>query len=459
MLSFKDAFEIVSPVQMSRIDELCGIAEATLIENAGLAVAEEIARRYGAVKTVVLRGPGKNGKDGVAAARYLSAWGWQVEVSHEIGDAELIIDALYGAGLNRNFSIVLADAINNAGVPVVAIDVPSGLDGQSGRPRGGCVKADLTITFFRKKPAHVLFPGRALCGEIVVLDIGISSAVLEKIGQKLWENSKLKLPAFPPSGHKFNRGHAVVLSGGKFKTGASRLAAQAALRIGAGLVTLVGGADALTVHANHVTAIMLAEIADAAALGELLTDQRKNVICIGPASGMGETTRQNVNVALASAAAVVLDADALTTCSENAAELFGWIKNRANASVVMTPHEGEFEKLFGNLINKSDSKVERARTAAYLSGATIILKGPDTVIAHPSGRAVVNTNAPPSLATAGSGDVLAGIVTGLLAQGMQAFEAACAAVWVHGEAANAFSSRSFTAEDLVQQIAISVEQS
>jgi ADP-dependent NAD(P)H-hydrate dehydratase / NAD(P)H-hydrate epimerase len=458
MLPLKGGCEILSPAQMSQVDRICKISEAILIENAGRAVAQEIARRYGAVKTVVLCGPGNNGRDGVVAARHLAAWGWQVEVSDKIGDAELIIDALYGAGLNRDFSNILANEINNSGVPIVAIDVPSGLDGLSGLPRGGCIKADLTITFFRKKPAHILFPGRALCGEIVVLDIGISSAVLENIDAKLWENSKPQLPMLLLSGHKFNRGHAVIISGEKFKTGASRLSAQAALRAGAGLVTLAGNADALNVHANHVTAIMLAEIADVETFASLLTDPRKNVICIGPAAGVNETTRQIVKTALASAASVVLDADAITSCSESAPELFNWIKSKPNTSVVMTPHEGEFAKLFGSLVNPSTSKIERARSAASLSGAVIVIKGADTVIAHPDGRTIVNTNAPPALATAGSGDVLAGIATGLLAQGMQAFEAACAAVWAHSEAANAFGSRYFTAEDLVEKIVVSLKQ-
>jgi ADP-dependent NAD(P)H-hydrate dehydratase / NAD(P)H-hydrate epimerase len=447
-----DRYEILTTFQMSRVDALSGVSEEILIESAGRAVAEEIVRRYGARKTVVLCGPGNNGKDGRVVARHLKAWGWPIAISDQIVGAELIIDALYGSGLNRDFSKDLADKINNAGVPVIAIDVPSGLDGNSGKARGGCVKADLTLTFFRKKPAHVLFPGRELCGETVVLDIGISSSILGALDQSLWENSKPRLPAYALAGHKFNRGHAVFLSGDKFKTGAARLAAEAALKIGAGLVTVVGGTDALAVHANHVTAIMLAEISDALALSEFMTDLRKNAICVGPAAGISAATRQHVRAALASAAAVVLDADGLTSCSKNSAELFNWIKNRVNSSVVMTPHEGEFARVFGPFINDKESKIERARTAAKVSGATIVLKGADTVIAHPDGRAVVNTNAPPSLATAGSGDVLAGLVTGLLAQAMPVFEAASGAVWLHSETAKSFGNRTFTAENLVQHV-------
>ena len=444
--------EILTPLQMSRVDQLCGIAEEQLIENAGRAVAEEIVRRFSARKTVVLCGPGNNGNDGRIAARWLESWGWPVEISNDVGDAKLIVDALFGAGLNRDFPIDRAEKINEAGVPIIAVDVPSGLDGATGQPRGGCIKADLTITFFRKKPAHVLLPGKSLCGEIVVLDIAIAPIVLEHIETKLWENAKPKLPAFVPEAHKFNRGHAVVFSGTQFRTGASRLTAQSALKIGAGLVTLVGNGDALQIQANHTTAIMLEEISTVEAFSHFMLDNRKNAVCIGPAAGIGDDTRQHVRAALASEAFVVLDADALTSCSEKPRELFEWIKNRPANTVVMTPHEGEFSRLFGTSVKNSVSKIERARLAASLSGAIIILKGSDTVIAHPDGRAIINTNAPPSLATAGSGDVLAGLVTGLLAQSVPTFEAAASAVWILGETAATFGKRSFNAEDLVEQI-------
>jgi hydroxyethylthiazole kinase-like uncharacterized protein yjeF len=444
--------EILTPAQMYSADELSGIAENTLIENAGRAVAEEITRRYGARKTVVLCGPGNNGKDGQVAARYLKAWGWPVEISDDVSKAELIIDALYGAGLNRDFPKALADKINTANAPVIAIDVPSGLDGLTGQPRGASVKADFTITFFRKKPAHVLMPGRALCGEVVVADIGIPNSVLTKITPQLWENTKPQLPNLALDTHKYRRGHAIVISGGKLNTGASRLTAQAALKIGAGLVTLVGHADALAVHANHLTAVMLAEIGSPKALSDFLLDNRKNAACIGPAAGVGEPTRRNVKAILAHHAAVVLDADALTSCAQKPTELFDWIHKNPKRPVVMTPHEGEFTRLFNGLTASAESKIERAIKAARQSGAIILLKGADTVIAHPDGRAAVNTNAPPSLATAGSGDVLAGILTGLLAQGMDAFEAARAAAWLHGETGVRLQPDAFTAEDLVKHM-------
>ncbi|MGH6819352.1 MAG: NAD(P)H-hydrate dehydratase, partial [Methylocella sp.] len=463
--------------EMYRADALAvkaGVASLTLMENAGRAVAEEIVRRYGTRPALVACGPGNNGGDGLVVARYLKRWGWPVRVGLlgdraklagdaaamaakwdgviqtgiETAGAGLIVDALFGAGLSREFPAKLAEAINGAGVPVIAIDVPSGLDGATGFPRCASVKADLTVTFFRKKPGHVLMPGRSLCGETVVADIGIPASVLNEIRPTLAENSKPVLPEAQASDHKYNRGHAVVVSGGALNTGAARLAAQAALRMGAGLVTLSGTKAALAVHAAQVTAIMLS----AANLKSLLADPRKNAVCIGPAAGVGAETRAKVLTVLASGAATVLDADALTSFADKPASLFKAIAGNPERHVVLTPHEGEFSRLFKDLTGTSDSKHERARNAAKRSGAVVVLKGPDTVIAAPDGRAAINTNAPPSLATAGSGDVLAGMVTGLLAQGMDGFAAACAAVWLHGEAARRAAHGRLTAEDLVQWI-------
>ncbi len=441
--------ELLTPRQMQQVDDTCGIPITTLIERAGLAVAEEIVRRFGARKTVVLCGPGNKGRDGAVAARHLQSWGWPVSIGDDISGAELIIDALYGAGLNRDFPPNLAGAINGAGVPVISIDVPSGLDGSIGHVKGASVKADLTITFFRKKPGHVLLPGRTLCGEVVVRDIGIQTSVLDHKDITLWENAKPKLPTLVEDGHKYRKGHALIISGSKFQTGASRLAACAALKIGAGLVTISGTADSLLVHASHLTAVMLAETRTTNDLIKLLADKRINAVCIGPAAGVGAKTAKNMMAILQSGAAVVLDADAITSCSSNPKLLFGWIQSVRTRQVVMTPHEGEFARIFDSA---PLSKLDRARAAAKLSGATIILKGADTVIAHPDGRAKINTNAPSGLATAGSGDVLSGIVTGLLAQGMDGFDAACAAVWLHVDAAHKLECSTFTAEELVSKI-------
>ena len=442
--------EILTPAEMYRADALCDIPESTLIENAGRVVAEEILRRYGARKTVVLCGPGNNGRDGAVAARILRQWGWPVEISPDISGAELIIDALYGAGLNRDFPQDLADTINAAQVPVVSIDIPSGLDGLTGRPRGACLKACLTITFFRKKPAHVLMPGREVCGEIVLADIGIPSSVLAEIEPKLCENTKPLLPSLQPTMHKYNRGHALVMSGPALHTGASRLAATAALRAGAGLVTIGGGEAALSVHAAHTTAVMLAKIESALGLEKYLDDRRFTALCIGPAAGIGSPTRALVRAGLGCDLPVVIDADALTSFSQNPDELVALIRENPARAVVMTPHEGEFARLFRNLAPSFGAKHERALKAAKMSGAIIILKGADTVIASPEGHATINTNAPPSLATAGSGDVLAGLVTGLLAQGIEPYKAARAAVWLHGDAANRHGPQGLTAESLLE---------
>lgn len=448
--------EILTPDQTREIDRLCiarGMPINTLIDNAGRAVAEEIARRYGARPTVVLCGPGNNGKDGQVAAEYLRRWGWPVSVSDDLAGAGLIIDALYGAGLNRQFPAELAHRINSAGVPVVSIDVPSGLDGLTGQPRGACVKADLTITFFRTKPAHVLLPGRSLCGEVVVADIGIPPSVLDVIKPALHENSAPALPHPQLGDHKYRKGHVVVVSGDALHTGAARLAARAALSAGAGLVSLAGSEAALAVHAHHLSTIMLAAAGNALALGKVLGDERKNAVCIGPAAGVGPKTMANVAAALASPAAVVLDADALTSFQQNPSQLFDLIRQRPHgAATVMTPHDGEFTRIFKGLGLQAESKIERAVKAAEASGAIVLLKGADTVIAAPDGQATVNTNAPPTLATAGSGDVLAGIIVGLLAQGMNGFEAASAGAWLHGAAAARAPSRGLTAEDVIDHL-------
>jgi hydroxyethylthiazole kinase-like uncharacterized protein yjeF len=441
---------ILTPEDMYRADALCiavGTSEETLIERAGLAVAHEIIRRYGARPTVVMCGPGNNGRDGEVVARHLKAWGWSVTVSHDVTGAELIVDALYGAGLNRDFPAEIARKVNGAGVPVVAIDVPSGLDGLTGVPRGASIKADLTITFFRKKPAHVLYPGRGLCGEIVVADIGIPDSVLDDIKPQLWENARPSLPEADAEAHKFSRGHAIVWSGSALSTGAARLAALAAARSGAGLVSLAGTPEALAIHAAHVSSIMLKPTSTPGELRELLADKRITAVCIGPAAGVTDITRKAVLRVLKSGVATVLDADALSIFADAPEDLFAAIKAHPKRSVVLTPHEGEFARLFSMLTTTSHNKVERARAASSLSGAVVLLKGPDTVIAHPDGRAVVNTNGTAKLAIAGSGDVLAGVVTGFLAQGMTGFDAAGVGAWLHAEAGN--RCRKPIAEDLI----------
>jgi NAD(P)H-hydrate epimerase len=311
------------------------------------------------------------------------------------------------------------------------------------------IRATRTVTFFRRKPGHVLLPGRALCGEVIVADIGIPAAVLDAIkptqalnGPALWRDM---LPRFTGATHKYTRGHAVVFGGGASSTGAGRLSARAALRGGAGLVTLACLPDALAINAAQLTAVMVAPVADRAALRAMLEDRRKNALLIGPGSGITGTVRDATLAILAAGRPMVLDADALTVLAQTGA---AWPQSVAGPCV-LTPHEGEFGRLFPDL--REGGKLARTRAAAARSQCVVLLKGADTVIAAPDGRAAINDNAPPWLGTAGAGDVLAGIVLGLLAQGMRAFEAAAAAAWLHGAAATMFGP-GLIAEDLVEAL-------
>jgi ADP-dependent NAD(P)H-hydrate dehydratase / NAD(P)H-hydrate epimerase len=476
-----DQAMLLTPAEMSRADSLAveaGTPSLTLMENAGRAVVEAIVARWEPRETLVFCGPGNNGGDGFVVARLLREVGWPVRVAllgareklkgdadinakkwtgqpidpatpERLGGAALIVDALFGAGLDRDIgepAASLVAAINNSGLPVVAIDVPSGVDGATGAVRGAAVKANLTVTFFRKKPGHVLLPGRDLMGEVLLADIGIPESVLPTIGARAWLNGAnlWSLPRFERAAHKYDRGHCLVISGGPLQTGAARLAAFAALRSGAGLVTIGGANNALIVHAAHVTTIMLKAIDGSAGLSMLLEDPRINTVVIGPAAGVGDATKANVLAILRSGAGAVLDADALTSFKGAPDELFDAVKAR-KAPVVMTPHAGEFGRLFPDL---EGGKLEQARMAARRSGATVVLKGSDTIVAAPEARAVINDNAPGRLGTAGTGDVLAGLMGGLLAQGMEALDAAAAAVWIHGEAGNRWGKPGLIAEDL-----------
>ncbi len=374
--------------------------------------------------------------------------------SELLSGAEVVVDALFGAGLARPIEgahAAMIEAVNASGLPVVAVDVPSGIDGTSGEVRGVAIKALSTVTFFRLKPGHVLLPGRLYCGDVSVADIGIPARVLDAIRPNTFANEPaLWLPRFPwpaPDGHKYSRGHAVVVSGPLYSTGAARLAARGALRIGAGLVTVASPRDALAVNAASLTAIMVREADDARALESLLSDRRKNALLIGPGVGVGPRTKAMVLAGLSSGAAVVLDADAITSFADEPAALFAAILARG-APVVLTPHDGEFARLFGDV---AGSKLDRARQASARSGATVLLKGPDTVVAAPNATASINATTSPWLATAGTGDVLAGMVLGLLAQAMPPFEAASAAVWLHGKAGSEFGP-GLIAEDIPETL-------
>jgi NAD(P)H-hydrate epimerase len=372
----------------------------------------------------------------------------------QLDSLHLVIDALFGAGLSRPIDGVAAEVmavISSNGTPVLAVDVPSGLDGATGRAAGPILSACETVTFFRRKPGHLLYPGRGYCGTVRVADIGIPARVLDEIAITTFANEPgLWAHAYPwprEGGHKYSRGHAVVVSGPAIATGAARLGARAALRAGAGLVTVASPLDAVAVNAAHLTAIMLKPFEAEQGLAAMLADTRMNAVLLGPGAGVGEATCRLAEAALRSDAAVVLDADALTSFAGDMPRLRAAISAR-RAPVVLTPHDGEFARLFGDV---SGTRLERARHGAREIGAVVLLKGADTVIAHADGRAAINGNAPPWLATAGSGDVLAGIVTGLLVQGMAAFEATAAAVWLHGAAAADFGP-GLIAEDLPERL-------
>ncbi len=482
--------ELLTTAEMAEADRLtiaAGVPGMDLMETAGRAVAERAAMLPGR-RVAVVAGPGNNGGDGFVAARLLAERGYRVRVilvgdrgrlkgdaaraaEHWTGpiekagpeklvDCDLIIDALFGAGLDRDVTgepRAMIEAMNAAQAPAIAVDLPSGINGTTGAIMGVAVKAAQTVTFFRRKTGHLLLPGRAHCGPIHVADIGIPDSVLETIKPATFANDPaLWSGAFPLpriEGHKYSRGHAVVVSGGLSTTGAARLAARAALRAGAGLVTIASPREALSVNAAASLAVMVRPVDGAVELEEFLKDKRRNAVVLGPGGGVGKPMREQVAAALASEAAVVLDADALTSFAGDLAGLASMIGKHAGGGIVLTPHEGEFARLFNvlNEVHKAKDKLEKDRLAARNCGAIVLLKGADTVVAGPDGRATIADNAPTYLSTAGAGDVLSGLIAGLLAQGMPGFEAASAAVWLHGEAAKAFGP-GLIAEDLSEAL-------
>ena len=463
------ALELLTVEEMSAADRgaiAAGVPEATLMENAGRAVVRALLARFAPCPTVVLCGPGNNGGDGFVVAVELAARGWPVTLASmrapadyagaaglhaarwrgpvgpfapgALDGAHLVVDALFGAGLNRPVDgapAALLRAAQRRGLPIVAIDVPSGVHGDTGAVHGVAVPAALTVSFFRAKPGHFLMPGRALCGALAIADIGIPARVLDAIqpatrlnAPALW---RAALPRPQAAGHKYDRGHLVVIGGAM--TGAARLAARGGRRIGAGLVSIACAPAAAAIYAADQPGTIVRALPglggrSADALAALLADRRFNALVIGPGAGTGAATRRIVETALAAGRASVLDADALTAYAGAADRLAAAIAG----PTVLTPHAGEFARLFPA---HKGPRLTAARAAARETGATVLLKGPDTVIAHPDGSAVINANAPPALATAGAGDVLAGFIGGLLAQRMAPFPAAAAAAWLHGAAA------------------------
>ena len=493
-----DALALLTTAEMAvadRASPMLGRSGAALMAAAGAAVAREAARLLlragaGCGRILVCCGPGNNGGDGYVAARHLAEAGFAVRIAAlgdrarlggdaaaaaaawegpveamaaaDLGGVDLVIDALFGAGLSRDLdgpaaaAVARLDAWRQAqGRPLLAVDIPSGIDGTTGLVRGCALGADSTVTFFRLKPGHLLLPGRGHCGRLHLADIGLPSAVLEAIAPQTFVNRpplwREHLPVPGRAGHKYSRGHAVVVSGPPAQTGAARLAATGALHAGAGLVTVASPAAALPIHAASLTAVMTRACDGPAELIDLLGDRRKNALVMGPGLGVTGAAARVREVLAAEAGAsgprraFVFDADALTAFAGACDDLAAAIAAAGGAPVVLTPHAGEFTHLFGS--DDRDGKLARTRRAAAAVGATVVLKGADTVVAAPDGRASIGCDAPPWLATAGSGDVLSGIVGGLLAQGMLVFEAASAAVWLHGAAAAAVGP-GLIAEDL-----------
>lgn len=485
-----------------------------LMERAGQAVAEVLDARFGGTgrRARILCGPGNNGGDGYVVARLLKARGWTVEVLAlgtlpsgngdaarncrawagqgailplaprcQANPADVVVDALFGTGLTRPVpaEVVEALAAGHREAPLVAVDILSGLDADCGRPRlpDGCMlpAATVTVTFERPKCGHLIGEGPRLSGELLVAPIGLNDAVRGYAAGRQAEVAQLVEPADidparltkPVWAHKYDHGHALVMAGGPGRGGAARLAARAALRIGAGLVTVLCPPEAMTENAARLDAVMLRGVADLADFAAVLEDRRVTALCLGP--GMGhQAARAFLPEALAARhldpagkpsppVACVLDADALSAFAEMPEDLFAML----HPGCVLTPHWGEFARLFPDLARATAapqwqlSRMDAARRAAARAGCTLLLKGATTVVAEPSGRvrlvSLTGAEAAPWLATAGSGDVLAGLVTGLLARGTEPAEAAVMAAWLQGAAAREVGP-GLIAEDLPEAV-------
>lgn len=468
-----------------RLAEESGVSSYQLMRNAGQCIAREIIKRYKrGRRAVILCGRGNNGGDGFVVAKILKARGWSVQVGvlkslkdmkndalrasvewkgttfdlslplpklkKKINHCSVIVDALFGIGLNRPVKEKikgLISAINKSDIPCISVDIPSGIDADSGCVLGTAIRADTTVSFFRPKLGHVLFPGREHTGNLVIVDIGIAGSVLKKITPRVFLNhpdlwaKKFPWPSYKD--HKYTRGHALIV-GGEGMTGAARLAARACLRSGSGLVTISSSKSASKIYQMEMPEILNVVADRPGDLKKVISDRKKNVFLIGPGLGVSKSTLQKVLLLLSKKRPCVLDADAISTFKGSPQKLLRLLSPRC----VLTPHEGEFNRIFPKIAKRKNiNKVTKCILAAADSNAIVLLKGPDTVIAKPEGFAVINHNAPPTLATAGSGDVLAGIITGLIAQGMDSFDASIAGAWIHGEAANLFGP-GLVADDL-----------
>lgn len=439
-----------------------GASWLDLMEHAGAAAARAVLAFAAPRSAVVACGTGNNGGDGYVVARHLrdagvdvrvaalgppatdgvramaARWAGPVAALDDAAPRATLVDAVFGTGLTRAVDVGVQRELARLGAAAairVALDLPSGIGSDDGADRGASVRADLTVAFGSRKPGHLLSPGREWCGRVVVADIGLTAtSTLFAAGRP---------HAFGPAhgAHKYSRGAVLVLGGSAGHGGAARLTARAALRSGAGLVTLAVPREAMPENAARLDAVMLRAAADGAGVAALLGKQRFAALAAGP--GLGEDASR-LGAVLAAGLPIVLDADALTAFAGRA-ELLGVA---LTGPAVLTPHDGEFARLFGELPGR---RVDRVRAAAAITGAVVLLKGPETIVATPDGRAAIGTHATPYLATAGSGDVVTGIIAALLAQGFDAFDAACAAAWLHGDAGRR-SGPGLIAEDLPERL-------
>lgn len=505
--------ELLTAAQMRAIEQAAiASGEVTgleLMERAGRGVVEAIFEEWPELaktshRAAVLCGPGNNGGDGFVVARLLKEWGWEVEVflygdpdklppdaktnyerwrslgevaAFDLGAVlreapfDVWFDAVLGTGLTRKLEGPLLEFFDyveedpavfaNRGV---AVDIATGLCSDSGRFLGPLWEPALTVTFHARKLGHVLAEGANVGSPhgLRIADIGLNTTHRVFPEGRVHEtcSDRRTIGKAGSRHHKYSHGHALMLSGGPGRTGAARLAARGALRIGAGLVTLACPQQALWEVATSITAIMCQTLDGAPGLVELLEDTRLNALCLGPGMGIGADTQQLVLAALKANRATVLDADALTRFERNPEVLF----DALHENCVLTPHAGEFRRIFPEIAAKLDapatagpaySKVDATREAAARAGCTILFKGPDTVIADQTGRCAINSSAydraAPWLATAGSGDVLAGFITGLLARGFAPIQAAKTAAWLHTECALSFGP-GLIAEDLPEEL-------
>ncbi|MEE8258611.1 MAG: NAD(P)H-hydrate dehydratase [Sphingomonadales bacterium] len=456
-----------------------GIPAFTLMLSAGRGFAKAVSHRKKPGKILFLNGPGNNGGDGWVAAELLRRKGWQVfccalkipddgscaaaeaygkwqgevvEFPDDLSSFDVIVDALFGTGLERPVEGRAAEWINAANETEalrIAVDIPSGISSDSGEVLGTAFAAGLTVTFSQKKRGHVLMPGLELCGDVEVVDIGI-----EPVAATVFENDpgiwKDKIPHPGKGDYKQTRGHLLVIGGEAGMSGAGRMAARAGLRSGAGLVTTLAPAAALSAYAEKQLAVMSRGYGSPGEFSEVITSGKFSAFVIGPGNGVGAETRGRVLEVLATGKPCALDADALTSFEGNPKALF----KKLHENAVLTPHLGEFRRLWPGLDPSQDSgtdKITAVQKASARAGAVVLLKGPDTVIAHPGGRALVNVHASPHLATAGSGDVLAGIIGGFLTQKVAPLLAAGAGAWIHGEAGIRLG-QGLIAEDLIEEI-------